>query len=65
MILNIRELIDSQHNKGYVHRSKKNNDISNNHSSLEEAKAKVQSIIDSGVMKHKKVKRRKSKSHDE
>ena len=64
MILNIRELIDSQHNKGFVRRGKKIDDISNNSSSLEEAKAKVQSIIDSGAMKRKKVKRHKSKSHE-
>ena len=65
MILNIRELIDGQHNKGFVSRGKKINDISNDSSTLEEAKAKVQSIIESGAMKRKKVKRRKSKSRDE
>ena len=65
MILNIRELIDGQHNKGFVRRGKKINDISNDSSTLEEAKAKVQSIIESGAMKRKKVKRRKSKSRDE
>ena len=65
MILNIRELIDCQHNKGFVRRGKKINDISNDSSTLEEAKAKVQSIIESGAMKRKKVKRRKSKSRDE
>lgn len=56
MILNIRELVNNRRN------SKKIDVISNSSTNIEDAKAKVQAIIDSGVMKRKKIHRRKK--HD-
>lgn len=64
MIINLEELIKSQHNKGFVGRGKKINDISNRATSIEEAKAKVQKILDSGATKRKKIKKRKKHKTD-
>ena len=59
MILNIRELVGN-------HRSSKKIDvISNSSTNIENAKAKVQDIIDSGAMKRKKIRRRKKRNKEE
>lgn len=58
MIVNIGELITKRRDR---RRRKKIDTIDNQSSSasIEEAKAKVQAIIDSGAMKRKKIKRHK------
>ena len=59
MILNIRELVGN-------HRSSKKIDvISNSSANIEDAKAKVKAIIDSGAMKRKKIRRRKKRNKEE
>ena len=59
MILHIRELVGN-------HRSSKKIDvISNSSTNIENAKAKVQAIIDSGAMKRKKIRRRKKRNKEE
>ena len=60
-MINFGDFIKSQRgNVGYSrHKKIYIDDISNNSTSIEEAKAKVQAIIDSGAMKRKKIKKRK------
>lgn len=60
-MINFGDFIKSQRgNVGYPrHKKMRVDDISNNSTSIEEAKAKVQAILDSGAMKRKKIKKRK------
>ncbi len=60
-MINFGDFIKSQRgNVGYPrHKKMRIDDISNNSKSIEEAKAKVQAILDSGAMKRKKIKKRK------
>lgn len=65
-MINFGDFIKSQRgNVGYPRRKKMYiDDISNNSTSIEEAKAKVQAVLDSGAMKRKKIKTRKKTSGD-
>lgn len=59
MILNIGELINNRRS------NRKIDVISNNSASIEDAKAKVQAIIDSGAKKRKKLKKKRRKKDEE
>ena len=57
-MINFGDFIKSQRgNVGFPRRKKKINEIDWNSSSIEDAKAKVQSIIDAGAKKRKKNKK--------
>ena len=59
MIENISALITKRYGKKIAI-----DDISNNTPSIEEAKARVQKILDSGIMKRKKIKKFNARKDD-
>lgn len=66
-MINFGDFIKSQRgNVGYPrHKKIYIDDISNSSTSIEEAKAKVQAILDSGTMKRKKIKKIKKHKKSE
>lgn len=65
-MIDFGDFIKSQRgNVDYRRRKKiRIDDISNRPTTIEEAKAKVQAILDSGAMKRKKIKKRKKHEKD-